>query len=214
MSFLINSLGEKRVLKIGRIAGQFAKPRSSTYETVGGKQIYSYRGDMVNNFEANEQARIPNPEKMLKGYFYSASTLNLLRGFAEGGYESLKSVYKWPLKLPKQIQIKIDSIQKAFNMIMDTDKMSGRYLDSRYFTSHEALLLDYEEVMIRKSSLIKKDGWYGCSAHLLWIGERTRSLNSASYRIIKRNRKSNWYKNWTKSCSDAYKNNQNTKQRK
>ena len=185
MSFLINSLGEKRVLKIGRIAGQFAKPRSSTYETIDGKQIYSYRGDMVNNFEANEQARIPNPEKMLKGYFYSASTLNLLRGFAEGGYESLKSVYKWPLKLPKQIQIKIDNIQKAFHMFMDTNKMNGRYLDSRYFTSHEALLLDYEEVMIRKSSLIKKDGWYGCSAHLLWIGERTRSLNSAHIELLR-----------------------------
>ena len=185
MSFLINAIGEKKVLKIGRIAGQFAKPRSSTYETIDGKQIYSYRGDMVNDFEPNQQARIPNPEKMLKGYFYSASTLNLLRGFVEGGYASLKSVYKWPLKLSKQMQTKIDSIQKAFHMFMDMHKMKGRHLDSRYFTSHEALLLDYEEVMIRKSSLIKKDTWYGCSAHLLWIGERTRSINSAHIELLR-----------------------------
>ncbi len=185
MSFLINSLGEKQILRIGRIAGQFAKPRSSDFETVNGEQIYSYRGDMVNDSGKSKAERIPNPEKILGGYFYSASTLNLLRGFAEGGFTSLESVSKWIPKTKLEIKKKIENIQNSFHLLFNLHQIKENQSDFQYFTSHEALLLDYEEMMIRKSSAVKKNKWYGCSAHLLWIGDRTRESDGAHVELLR-----------------------------
>ena len=185
MSFLINSLGEKQILRVGRIAGQFAKPRSSDFENINGEQIYSYRGDMVNDSAKLKKARTPNPERMLSGYFYSASTLNLLRGFVEGGFASLESVSKWIPKTKSEIRSKIENIQKTLHLLFNLHKIKTNQSDFQYFTSHEALLLDYEEAMIRKSSAVKKNCWYGCSAHLLWIGDRTRESDGAHIELLR-----------------------------
>jgi len=174
------------VVKVGRIAGQFAKPRSDLTETVGGVEIPSFRGHMVNSELPSAEARVPDPQRMLEGYNQSASTLNLLRAFTKGGYADLTQVHLWNKDFVssspegRRYEQLASEIERAlaFMAACGIDLSSERSLQEvDVFTSHEALLLDYEEGLTRKDSLT--GDWYDCSAHLLWIGERTRDTDGA-----------------------------------
>ncbi|HEV2591306.1 MAG TPA: 3-deoxy-7-phosphoheptulonate synthase class II [Gaiellaceae bacterium] len=174
------------VVKVGRIAGQFAKPRSDLTERVGDVDIPSFRGHMVNSELPTADARIPDPQRMVEGYNQAASTLNLLRAFTKGGYADLNQVHLWNKdfvstspegqrydRLASEIERAL-----AFMAACGIDLSSERSLQEvDVFTSHEALLLDYEEGLTRQDSLT--GDWYDCSAHLLWIGERTRGVDGA-----------------------------------
>ena len=191
MVVILTYAGGKPVIKVGRIAGQFAKPRSSNTETVNGIEIPSYRGDMVNRPEPIEAARIPNPKYMLKGYNMAASTLNLLRAFTKGGFATLQRVHAWnqefviqsPMgrsyeRLAKQIEQAI-KFMETIGIPTDNPQINQTEL----FTSHEALLLEYEEALTRVDSI--SNGWYDCSAHMLWIGERTRQVDGAHVEFLR-----------------------------
>ena len=176
----------KPVVKVGRIAGQFAKPRSSDFEEKDGVKLPSYRGDIINSIEFTEEARIPNPENMLKAYNQSAATLNLLRAFARGGLADLNKVHQWNLDFIKdnplgrrydELSDKIDHAMKFMAACGLTSKSLPQLHQTTLYTSHEALLLNYEQALTRKDSETGK--WYDCSAHMLWIGDRTRDLNEA-----------------------------------
>jgi 3-deoxy-7-phosphoheptulonate synthase len=176
----------KPVVKVGRIAGQFAKPRSSDFEEVDGVKLPSYRGDIINNIEFTEEARVPNPKNMLKAYNQSASTMNLVRSFARGGLADLNKVHQWNLDFIKdnplgvrydELSNKIDASMKFMAACgLNSDTMPQLHQTTLY-TSHEALLLNYEEALTRQDS--DTGDWYDCSAHMLWIGDRTRDLNEA-----------------------------------
>jgi 3-deoxy-7-phosphoheptulonate synthase len=191
MAIVLTYAGGKPVIKVGRIAGQFAKPRSSDTETIGGITYPSYRGDMVNAAEFTEDARLPNPKYMLKGYNMAACTLNLLRAFTRGGYAALHRVQAWnqefvvqsPMgrsynRLAKQIDQAI-SFMNTIGIPTDIPQVNQTQL----FTSHEALLLGYEEALTRIDSTT--GDWYDCSAHMLWIGERTRQIDGAHVEFLK-----------------------------
>jgi len=191
LAIVLTYAGGKPVIKVGRIAGQFAKPRSSDTETVNGIEIASYRGDMVNRPEPLEAARIPNPKYMMKGYNMAASTLNLLRAFTKGGFATLQRVHSWnqefviqsPMgrsyeRLAKQIE---QAIKFMETIGIPTD--NPQITQTELFTSHEALLLEYEEALTRVDST--SNGWYDCSAHMLWIGERTRQVDGAHVEFLR-----------------------------
>ncbi|MCB4743822.1 MAG: 3-deoxy-7-phosphoheptulonate synthase class II [Sulfurovum sp.] len=176
----------KPVIKVGRIAGQFAKPRSSDFEEKNGTKLASYRGDIINSIEFTEEARIPNPKNMLKAYSQSAATLNLLRAFARGGLANLNKVHKWNLDFIKdnslgkrydELSDKIDHAMKFMAACGLTSKTLPQLHQTTLYTSHEALLLNYEQALTRKDT--ETGEWYDCSAHMLWIGDRTRDLNEA-----------------------------------
>ncbi|NNU17355.1 3-deoxy-7-phosphoheptulonate synthase class II [Parvularcula sp. ZS-1/3] len=173
------------VVKVGRIAGQFGKPRSSPIETQGDITLPSYRGDNINGMEFTEEARIPDPERLLKAYGQSASTLNLIRAFAKGGYASLRNVHRWNLEFASGPQNErymeiADRISDAM-AFMDACGLSGfnsRQLNEvEFYTSHEALLLGYEQAMTRTDST--SGDYYDTSGHMVWIGDRTRQLDGA-----------------------------------
>jgi 3-deoxy-7-phosphoheptulonate synthase len=174
------------VVKLGRMAGQFTKPRSDAFETVNGEEIPSFRGHMVNSDEPTAAARVPDPQRMIEGYNQSASTLNLLRAFTKGGYADLTQVHMWNKDFvstspegQRYERLALD-IERAlaFMAACGIDLTAERRLhEVDVFTCHEGLLLDYEEGLTRKDSLT--GDWYDCSAHLLWIGERTRGLDDA-----------------------------------
>ena len=191
MAITLTYAGGVPVVKVGRIAGQFAKPRSSDTEKVGDMILPSYRGDMVNDAEPTPEARIPNPKRMLKGYNMAASTLNLLRAFTRGGFAALHRVQAWnqefiaqsPMgqsydRLAKQIDQAI-RFMETIGITMDTPQVTQTQL----FTSHEALLLGYEEALTRIDSTT--GDWYDCSAHMLWIGERTRQVDCAHVEFLR-----------------------------
>ncbi|MCF6196762.1 MAG: 3-deoxy-7-phosphoheptulonate synthase class II [Emcibacter sp.] len=173
------------VVKVGRMAGQFAKPRSSDFETENGVELPSYRGDIINGLEFTAESRIPDPKRMLKAYSQSASTLNLLRAFAQGGYANLHKVHQWNLEFVKnnpaseQYSDMADRIDEALRFMRacgvdaDTRELSG----TDFYTSHEALLLWYEEALTRVDSTTGR--WYDTSGHMLWVGDRTRILDEA-----------------------------------
>ena len=174
------------VVKVARIAGQFAKPRSDLTEHVGDLEIPSFRGHMVNSELPTAEARIPDPQRMLEGYNQSASTLNLLRAFTKGGYADLTQVHLWNKDFVssspegRRYERLASEIERAlaFMAACGIDLASERSLQEvDVYTSHEALLLDYEEGLTRRDSLT--GDWYDCSAHLLWIGERTRGVDGA-----------------------------------
>ena len=186
MSVVLAFAGEKRVIKIGRIAGQYAKPRSSDTEMVHGVELPSYRGDMVNSPDANLEARTPDPRRMLEGYYRAAATLNLVRSFTLGGYASLERVQAWhrasldALPAGQKYEDLVRQIWKTINFMtaIGLDPQHTPQLNQvTLYTSHEALLLDYEEALTRMDST--SGGWYDCSAHMLWIGDRTRQLDGA-----------------------------------
>ena len=180
------------VVKMGRMAGQFAKPRSSDNETQGGVTLPSYRGDIVNGPEFTAEARIPDPQRMEFGYFQSASTLNLLRAFASGGYADLHEVHRWNLEfverspLAERYRDLAGRIDETLNFMAACGMTSATTRDMRetdFYISHEALLLPYEQALTRVDSTTGE--WYGCSAHFLWIGDRTRQLEGAHVEFLR-----------------------------
>lgn len=174
------------VVKVGRIAGQFAKPRSAPIETIDGVTLPSYRGDNINAQEFTEDARRPDPQRLLKAYGQAAATLNLIRAFATGGYADLRNVHRWNLEFVSgnaqegRYRALADKISEAITFmeacgVQGEDVRAIREVD--FYTSHEALLLGYETAMTRVDSTT--GGWYDTSAHLVWIGDRTRQPDGA-----------------------------------
>ena len=180
------------VVKVGRMAGQFAKPRSSDTEKIGGLEIPSFRGHIVNDASPTEAARIPNPERLVQAYHQSASTLNLLRAFTKGGFADLNRVHAWTQEFVgaspegqryEQLAAEIDRALRFMRACgVDTENNSSLH-EVDVFTSHEALILGYEESLTRQDSLTGE--WYDCSAHMLWIGERTRQLDGAHIEFLR-----------------------------
>jgi 3-deoxy-7-phosphoheptulonate synthase len=191
MSLIITYAGEKRVVKIGRIAGQYAKPRSSDTEIVNGKELPIYRGDMVNSPEPTKKARKPDPLRMLEGYYRATATLNLVRAFTKGGYAALDHVKEWQrtslnaLPAGKKYEELVDGIKKTLNFMsaIGIDTSSPQMSQVNLYTSHEALLLDYEEALTRRDST--SGDWFDCSAHMLWVGDRTRQLEGAHVEFLR-----------------------------
>jgi 3-deoxy-7-phosphoheptulonate synthase len=185
MAVILTYAGGKPVIKMGRMAGQYAKPRSSDTETINGLTVPSYRGDMVNSPEPTAEARRPDPQRLLKGYFLAASTMNIMRAFTLGGYAALHRVHAWNNEFVKnspqgQSYEKIArQIDQALNFmrVIGIDTNIPQLTQANFFTSHEALLLGYEEALTRQDSTT--GNWYDCSAHMIWIGDRTRQLDGA-----------------------------------
>ncbi|UUC48337.1 3-deoxy-7-phosphoheptulonate synthase class II [Pseudomonas citronellolis] len=178
------------VVKVGRMAGQFAKPRSSGEETVGDLTLPAYRGDIVNGIGFDEANRVPDPQRLLQAYHQSTATLNLLRAFAQGGFADLHEVHKWNLDFIANSALAEKYSQLAGRIDETLAFMRACGLDTApqlrevsFFTAHEALLLNYEEAFIRRDSLT--GGWYDCSAHMLWIGDRTRQLDGAHVEMLR-----------------------------
>ncbi|EAM0922919.1 3-deoxy-7-phosphoheptulonate synthase class II [Campylobacter jejuni] len=192
MAIVLTFAGGCPVVKIGRIAGQFAKPRSSDFEELNGISLPSYRGDIINGFEFSEQARIPDPHRMLEAYYQSATTLNLLRGFAKGGLADLHEVHRWNLRFLKKSELhrQYTDISEKISQALAFMEACGintsntpSLREVSVYTSHEALLLPYEEALTRVDSLSGEI--YDCSAHMLWIGERTRALDEAHVHFLR-----------------------------
>ena len=174
------------VVKVGRIAGQFAKPRSASTETIGGVELPSFRGHIVNDIAFTESARVPDPERLLTAYQQSAATLNLLRAFTNGGFADLTRVHAWNQEFVassnegrtyEKIADEIDRAMRFMKACGIDSATESRLHNVDIWTSHEALILGYEQALTRQDSLT--GDWYDCSAHLLWIGERTRQLDGA-----------------------------------
>ena len=179
------------VLKVGRIAGQFAKPRSSATEMVGDLELPSFRGHIVNGDAPTLEARIPDPKRLVAAYHQSASTLNLLRAFTKGGFADLSQVHTWNQQFVasstegrryEAIAAEIDRAMRFMKACGIDLEAEARLQQVEFYTSHEALLLGYEEALTRKDSLT--GDWYDCSAHMLWIGERTRQLDGAHVHFL------------------------------
>jgi 3-deoxy-7-phosphoheptulonate synthase len=173
-------------VKVGRIAGQFAKPRSSPTETIGDLVLPSFRGHLVNDIAPTAAARVPDPDRLLQAYHQASSTLNLLRAFTKGGYADLTQVHTWNQEFVasstegRRYERLADEIDRAlrFMRVCGIDSQSHPNLhEVDFYTSHEALVLGYEEALTRQDSLT--GDWYDCSAHMVWIGERTRQLDGA-----------------------------------
>ena len=186
MAVVLTFAGGKPVVKVGRIAGQFAKPRSEPIETIDGVTLPSYRGDNINGQDFDPAVRTPDPERLLKAYAQSASTLNLLRAFAGGGYADLYNVHRWTLGFVegspqgaryRELADKISESLDFMAAIGLTPEKQPDLHQVEFYTSHEALLLGFEEAMTRVDST--SGDWYDTSAHMLWIGERTRQLDGA-----------------------------------
>ncbi len=173
-------------VKVGRIAGQFAKPRSSPTETIGDLTLPSFRGHMVNDIAPTEAARTPDPNRLLSAYHQASSTLNLLRAFTKGGYADLNQVHTWNQEFVasstqgRRYERLADEIDRALRFMkacgIDTTTQQNLH-EVDFYTSHEALVLGYEEALTRQDSLT--GDWYDCSAHMIWIGERTRDVDGA-----------------------------------
>jgi len=191
MAVILSYAGGKPVIKIGRLAGQYAKPRSSDTEMVDGVEVASYRGDMVNSMEPTVEARRPDPSRMVQGYHLSAATMNITRAFTRGGYAALHRVHAWNNEFVKtspmgrSYERLARNIDQALNFMktigLDTD--IPQLNQAAFFTSHEALLLGYEEALTRQDSITGQ--WYDCSAHMVWIGDRTRQLDGAHIEFLR-----------------------------
>ncbi|MFN3229474.1 MAG: class II 3-deoxy-7-phosphoheptulonate synthase [Asticcacaulis sp.] len=192
MAVVLTFAGGKPVVKVGRIAGQFAKPRSSPVETIGDVTLPAYRGDNINGMDFDLQSRLPDPERLLKAYHQSSATLNLLRAFANGGYANLYNIHKWTLGFVegspqstryKELTDKISEALSFMTAIGITPDTQHQVSQVDFFTSHEALLLNYEQALTRVDSTT--GDWYDTSAHMLWIGERTRQPDSGHVAFMK-----------------------------
>jgi len=186
MAVILTSGTNLPIVKVGRMAGQFAKPRSSPTEIKNGEELESYRGDIINSIEFESSLRKPDPERMLKGYSQAASTLNLLRAFADGGYADLRYVNSWNMGFLKsgpeyeRYRRLTNKIQESLNFMEAlgvSSKNTPQLTKTEYYTCHEALLLPYEEALTREDSTT--GDIYDTSAHFVWIGDRTRFPNSA-----------------------------------
>ena len=186
MAIVLTFAGGCPIVKVARVAGQFAKPRSSDFEEVDGVRLPSYRGDIINGFEFNAKARVAQPKRMLEAYYQSATTLNLLRAFARGGLADLHQVHSWNLGFLKKAELgsRYEALSEQISQalaFMEACGISSKNVpnlrETSIYTSHEALLLPYEQALTRTDST--SGDIYDCSAHMLWIGERTRGLNEA-----------------------------------
>jgi 3-deoxy-7-phosphoheptulonate synthase len=178
------------VVKVGRMAGQFAKPRSAGEETIDGVTLPAYRGDIVNGIGFDEKSRVPDPERLLQAYHQATATLNLLRAFAQGGFADLHQVHQWNLdfianaELTEKYGQLADRIDETLAFMRACGLEDAPQLrETSFFTAHEALLLNYEQAFVRQDSLT--GGWYDCSAHMLWIGDRTRQLDGAHVEFLR-----------------------------
>ena len=180
------------VVKLGRVAGQFAKPRSDGNETRGDVSLPSYRGDIINGEEFTAEARIPDPFRMVKAYNQSATTLNLLRAFATGGYSDLARLHAWNLdfvagtpegEMYRELAGRITECLDFLRACGVDTAHNAEFRTTSFYTSHEALLLEYESALTREDSTTGL--WYGCSAHFLWLGERTRQLDGAHVEYLR-----------------------------
>jgi len=192
MAVVMTFAGSCPVVKIGRMAGQFAKPRSADTETINGIELPSYRGDIINGIEFTAEARTPDPQRLLSAYHQSAATLNLLRAFATGGFADLHRVHQWTQGFVQQspqsekFQHLADQIDQTMAFIEACGISSAntpQLKETSLYTSHEALLLGYEEALTRQDSLT--GDWYDCSAHMLWIGDRTRQRDHAHVEFLR-----------------------------
>jgi len=192
MAIVLTFAGGCPVVKIGRMAGQFAKPRSAGTETIDGVELPSYRGDIVNDIEFTAQARTPDPRRLLDAYHQSSATLNLLRAFASGGLADLHQVHQWNLGFVAQSPAheKYENLAAQIEQSLAFMKACGlnpgntpQLKETAFYTSHEALLLNYEQALTRRDSLT--GDWYDCSAHMLWIGDRTRQPDHAHVEFLR-----------------------------
>ncbi len=185
MAIVLTHGAKVPVIKVGRMAGQFAKPRSAPTEVIDGVELPSYRGDIINDLDFTSAARIPDPSKMMRAYTQAAATLNLLRAFSTGGYADVHQVHSWTLGFTETE--KVDRYREIANRISDTlDFMAAAGVTSdtahtlktvEFYTSHESLLLEYEEALTRVDSTTGK--WLAGSGHMIWIGDRTRQPDGA-----------------------------------
>ena len=192
MAVILSFAAGVPVVKVGRLAGQFAKPRSSPTEEKNGKKLPSYLGDMINAINFDEKAREHNPERMIQAYNQAASTQNLLRAFAYGGYADLSTIQNWNLDFVKKskqgsnFKVIADRISECLDFINAcgiNNKNARQLYETNFFISHEALLLPYESAFTRIDSTTGK--WYDVSTHMVWIGDRTRQLNGAHVEFCK-----------------------------
>ena len=186
MAVVLTYAGGQPVTKVGRIAGQFAKPRSSPTEKKDGKELPSYRGDIINGPEFTSEARIPDPNRQIEAYRQSAATLNLIRAFATGGYADLERVHQWTLGFVKdspqghryeELAARIEETLSFMRACGITSDNTSQLRTTSFYTSHEALLLGFEQALTRKDST--SGDWYATSGHMIWIGDRTRQLDHA-----------------------------------
>ena len=180
------------VVKVGRLAGQFAKPRSADTETIGDVTLPSYRGDSVNGIEFTAEARVPDPERMIQSYNQSAATLNLIRAFAQGGYADLHQVHRWNLSFVENsaqgaryqdLATRLEETLAFMAACGLTSETAPQIRETEFYTSHEALLPVYEEAMTRIDSTT--GDWYDTSAHMLWVGDRTRDPDDAHIEFLR-----------------------------
>ena len=186
MAVVLTHGASKPVVKVGRVAGQFAKPRSADTETIDGVELPSYRGDIINDIAFTEKSRVPDPDRMLLAYRQSAATLNLLRAFSMGGYAELTRIHEWTVGFMKG-----SNWLSALRGSGPQDRRRHHFMgalglnpdntpalrQTSFYTSHEALLLGYEEALTRRDSIT--NDWYATSGHMLWIGDRTRQPDAA-----------------------------------
>ncbi|WP_242095187.1 3-deoxy-7-phosphoheptulonate synthase class II [Sphingomonas sp. CROZ-RG-20F-R02-07] len=192
MSVVLTYASKLPVVKLGRMAGQFAKPRSTATETIDGVELPSYRGDNVNDIGFTPESRAPDPQRMIRAYSQSAATLNLLRAFASGGYANLHQVHRWTHDFmgrspwSRKYAETADRIGEALEFMaacgIDYETVP-QLAQTSFYTSHEALLLPYEQALTRQDSLT--GDWYDTSAHFLWIGDRTRFEGSAHVEYLR-----------------------------
>ncbi|QYF88067.1 class II 3-deoxy-7-phosphoheptulonate synthase [Brevundimonas sp. PAMC22021] len=192
MAVVLTFAGRKPVVKVGRIAGQFAKPRSSGVEQIGDVELPSYRGDIINGMGFTPEERTPDPQRLIRAYNQSASTLNLLRAFAGGGYADLYNIHRWTLGFAgdnaagaqyRELADKITEALAFMEAVGVTPETHPDLSRVEVFTSHEALLLNVESALTRLDGATGE--WFDTSAHMLWIGERTRQLDGAHVEFMK-----------------------------
>jgi 3-deoxy-7-phosphoheptulonate synthase len=188
MALILMFVGDRRVVKVGRVAGQFAKPRSSPMEKQGSVELPSYRGDIINGPEFTLEARIPDPRRQLEAYRQSAATLNFLRALLDGGYASLANAHRWELKFMEGTPVEArynklaDEIERtvAVNRLLGiTEENTLELRTTSFYTSHEALLLPYEQALTRRDEAMGSGQYLAASGHMLWIGDRTRQPDGA-----------------------------------
>ncbi|MFV0645760.1 MAG: class II 3-deoxy-7-phosphoheptulonate synthase [Sphingomonadaceae bacterium] len=186
MAVVLTFASKQPVVKVGRMAGQFAKPRSAPTETQGGVELPSYFGDIINGIDFDPDQRVNDPKRMIRAYSQAAATLNLLRAFAGGGYANLRQVHQWTLDFMNRSPWAAKFAETADRIGESLDFMEACGIDpstvpqlkaTSFYTSHEALLLPYEQALTRQDSL--SGGWYDTSAHMVWIGDRTRFEGSS-----------------------------------
>ncbi|MBM86456.1 MAG: 3-deoxy-7-phosphoheptulonate synthase class II [Rhodospirillaceae bacterium] len=188
MAVVLTFGGGVPIVKVGRLAGQFAKPRSSSVETQGDIELPSYRGDIINGIDFSKTSRVPDPDRLLKAYNQAASTLNLLRAFAQGGFANLDEIHRWTLSFIsnspqgerfEELAVRIDESLRFMRACGVTPESTQQLRETDFYTSHESLLLGYEQAMTRQDTITDDKGWYSTSAHMVWIGDRTRQPDGA-----------------------------------